>query len=79
MAITESKVHGAMVEDLEIVSHVITRYSILEATHLQRKTMANDELQRRLTDLYAEILTLLAKSKKNFEMPSAGERFSFAP
>ena len=55
------------VEGVETVSHLLARYAVFENVHAQRNTAANTELELALTELYAEILTFLAKSKKYFE------------
>jgi len=44
-----------------------------EHVHMQRNTAASNELERLLTGLYAELLTFLARAKKYFQTPTAGE------
>jgi len=68
---------GSTVESLEVVSHLITRYAIFEDVHMHRNTAATTELEPALTGLYAKILIVLAKAKRYFQTPTAGE--SHAP
>ena len=58
------------------MSHLITRYAIFEHVHMQRKTAASAHLEPLLTEFYAELLTFLAKAKKYFQTPTAGEERS---
>lgn len=56
-----------------MVSHMITRYAIFEETYSKRITAASPELEQALTELYAEILTFIAKSKEYFQTSTARE------
>jgi hypothetical protein len=71
VAISDKHAYGSTVEGLEMVSHMITRYAIFENTYAQRTTGASSELEEALTELYAEILTFIAKSKKYFQTSTA--------
>ncbi len=67
VAVNDKRAFGETVENLEIVSYLITRYAILEELYLQRKSVARDKLEAMVVRLYAEVLTLLAKAKKYFQ------------
>ena len=73
MAVNDKRVYGEMVENLETVSHLITRYAILEQLYFQRNSAARDKLEDMVIRLYAEILTFLAKARKYFQTSAKGE------
>ncbi len=73
VAISDTHVFGSTISGLETVSHLIARYAIFEQAHGQRQTAASTELEPFLTELYAQLLTFLAKAKKYFQTPTAGE------
>ena len=73
MAVNDRRVFGEMIENLEAVSHVITRYAILEELYLQQNSTARKKLEEMVVHLYAEILTFLAKARKFFLSSAHGE------
>ena len=66
-AVNDKKVLGETIANLEAVSHLITRYAILEELYLQRKPAARDQFEDMVVRLYAEVLTYLAKAKEYFQ------------
>ncbi|KAI4129581.1 MAG: hypothetical protein LQ338_002155 [Usnochroma carphineum] len=66
MSINYHRVFVGIIQNLEIVSHLIARYALLEQLYLQRNSTARDKLQEMIIRLYAEILTFLAKASKYF-------------
>jgi hypothetical protein len=76
MAVNEKKVFGEMIENLETVSYLITRYALLEELYLQRNSAARDKLEDMVVRIYAEILTFLAKARKYFHGSTKGKRAS---
>ena len=69
-AVNDKKVFGETIANLEAVSHLITRYAILEELYLQRNSAARDKLEDMVVRLYAEVLTYLAKAKNYFQSPT---------
>ncbi|KAL8736090.1 MAG: hypothetical protein Q9181_002565 [Wetmoreana brouardii] len=67
VAVNDKRVLGDTIENLETVSHLITRYAITERLFLQRNSPARDQLQETTVRLYAEILIFLAKTRKYFQ------------
>lgn len=67
IAVNDKRALGEMIENLEAVSHLITRYAILEELYLQRNSAARDKLEDMVVRLYAEILTFLASARKYFQ------------
>ena len=53
---------GAMIEGVEIVASLISRYAILEDIYLRDSTSAVERLADRLTMLYAAVLTFLIRT-----------------
>ena len=74
MAVNDKRVFGQMIENLEAVSHLITRYAILEELYLQRNSTARNKLEERIVHLYAEILSFLAEARKFFLRSGKGEK-----
>ena len=68
--VNDKEVLGETIANLEAVSHLITRYAILEELYLQRNSAARVKLEDMVIRLYAEILTYLAKAKKYFHSPT---------
>lgn len=73
MAVNDKRAFGEMVENLEAVSLFITRYAILEALYLQRKSPARDKFEDMVVNLYAEVLTFLAKARQYFKSSAKGK------
>lgn len=67
---------GETIENLEAVSHLITRYAILEELYLQRNSAARDKLEDMVVRLYAEILTFLARARKYFQSSAKSKNVS---
>lgn len=66
MAVNDKKVYGEMLENLERISHLITRYANFEESYLQKKSAARTELENKVISLYAELLMFLEKAKTYF-------------
>ena len=68
-----------MIDGVEHVSNLITRYTILETIYLdtltEAKTAVRDQLQSSLTKLYAAILAYLAKARRYYDRSTVGEYF----
>jgi hypothetical protein len=64
----ESTVHG-----LESVTCMITRYAAFEVLYMGRGSLVRAELQSKLTNLYARILTFLAHGVAYFRQNTARE------
>lgn len=75
VAVNDKRVLGETVENLEAVSHLITRYAILEELYLQRNSAARDKLEELVVRLYAEILTFLGKASKYFHRSAKCKKF----
>jgi hypothetical protein len=70
-----------MIEGVEHVSNLITRYTILEAIYVdtlrEARTAAYEQLQSALTKLYATILTYLTKASRYYDKNTIGAYFIF--
>lgn len=67
-----------MIENLETVSHLITRYAILEDLYMQRNSAIRDKLEDMIVRLYSEILIFLARAKRFFQSSSKGQTYMHA-
>ena len=66
LGVSDAQTFGAMIETLETVSRLITRYAMFEELYLRRASAVRAELLEALTVLYTEILTVLANANKYF-------------
>ena len=60
----DKKTFEELIENLEAVSYLITRYAIFEELYLQRESATRNKLEDMIIHLYAEVLTFLAKARK---------------
>ena len=72
LVVNDKRVFGEMVENLEAISHLITRYAILEELYIQRDSSARNQLEDMVIRLYAEILIFLAKARNYFQSSTKG-------
>lgn len=79
VVVNDKKTFGETIENLEAVSHLITRYAILEELYLQRISRARDKLEEMVVRLYAEILTFLAKVRKYFQSSAKSKTSTHSP
>ena len=70
----DKKSFEELIESLEAVSHLITRYAIFEELCLQRESAARHELEDLIVRLYAEVLTFLAKARKYLRSSATSEK-----
>ena len=76
VAVNDKKTFEELIESLEAVSHLITRYAIFEELYLQRESAARYELEDMIVRLYAEVLTFLAKARKYLQSSSTSKESS---
>ncbi|KAK2753368.1 hypothetical protein FQN55_003497 [Onygenales sp. PD_40] len=74
-AINDSQIFGAMIEGLEMVAHLIARYSLFEALYLRIHSPATARLRRSIVTVYAAILMFLGKPL-HYYGKSAANRFA---
>ncbi|RFU24961.1 hypothetical protein B7463_g11382, partial [Scytalidium lignicola] len=65
--INDVQLFGAMVNDLEVIARLITRYHEFEIQHLQRSSALKSTLEEALTCLYAEVLIYLGQTVAFFK------------
>ena len=70
----DKKTFEDLIENLEAVSHLITRYAIFEELYLQRESAARHELEDMIVRLYAEVLTFLAKARKYLQSSAKSKK-----
>ena len=77
MAVNDSQTYGGMIDGVEHVSNLITRYTILESIYLGTlsniKPATHDQLQSSLTKLYVAILAYLTKARRYYDKSTVGE------
>jgi hypothetical protein len=67
--VNNSQVFGAMLEGLERISSLITRYTMIERRYLQG---ASGELTDAVVKLYVAVLTYLSKARRYFDRRISG-------
>ena len=61
-----------MIEGVEFVSNLITRYSIVEQLYLQRPSAAKEQLTQAIIKLYSHVLIYLFKAKNYYQKRTIG-------
>ena len=56
-----------MAEGVELVSNLITRYTIVEYLYLRKPSMAKDQLIQALLEVYSAVLMYLWKAKRIYD------------
>ena len=74
VAVNDKKNFEELIESLEAISHLITRYAIFEELYLQRESAARHELEDMIVHLYAEVLTFLAKARKYLQNSATSKK-----
>ena len=71
-AVSDSQQYGAVLEGLELITHLISRYAIVEQLYLNHQQMlSSGEIQRNLVELYSTVLLYLSKAKRYYEQSTA--------
>ena len=60
-----------MVQGMELVSNLITRYAIFEDLYLQRISTVADQLSQSLVNLYAAVLKYLSETRRYYSQNTA--------
>lgn len=81
MGIDENKSFGSMLEGIEEVSNLISRYAIFELLYLQQKPAviaeSKDQLTLSLVSLYTAVLQYLCKASQFYMQTTPSEFVSF--
>jgi hypothetical protein len=78
VSINDSQTFGAMVEGMELVSHLIARYAIFEELYLGTTTESEaeekgkDQLAQAILKLYIDVLKYLSNAKRYYDRSTAG-------
>jgi hypothetical protein len=72
MTVNDSQTFGAMAEGVELVSNLITRYTIVEQLYLQKPSAAKDQLTQAILRLYSTVLIYLSKAKSYYQRNTFG-------
>jgi hypothetical protein len=73
MTANDSQTFGAMAEGVELVSNLITRYTIVEKLYLEKPSAAKDQLTQAILRLYSAVLMYLSKAKSYYQRNTFGE------
>jgi hypothetical protein len=67
VTVNDSQTFGAMAEGIELVSNLITRYTIAEHLYLRRPSAVQNQLVQAIVKLYSTVLTYLSKARSYYE------------
>ena len=62
-----------MFEGLECISRLVTRYALVEAMYLKRRSLLEEQLCNALIRVYTSILVFLAHSKRYYVRCAGGK------
>ena len=74
----DSQTFGAMVDGLEMISDLLTRYTIFEHLYLQEASIGQienplkEQLTQAITRLYISILKYLSNARRYYDRRTAG-------
>ena len=69
--------YAIVLEGLETVSNLITRYEIMQKLYLEEETQTKDLLQSSIVALYNKILIFLCKAHRHYSRSTASMCFRF--
>jgi hypothetical protein len=82
VTVNDGQTFGAMVDGIELVSNLITRYKIFEALYLQPTTglenedLLKEQLTKAIIRLYIAVLKYLSKARRYYGHGTAGTSIS---
>jgi HD superfamily phosphohydrolase len=71
-AIAEQQTFDAILEGMERISNLISRYAIFEDLYLHPQLKSYTGLERALTELYRRVLKYLSKAKRFYSKSTSG-------
>lgn len=72
LSINDIQMFAALVEGLEVVSGIISRYAAVESLYLQRSSSVKPLLKDAVTATYASVLAFLSKCRRKFGLGLTG-------
>ncbi|KAI9827413.1 MAG: hypothetical protein M1819_006954 [Sarea resinae] len=72
LVVDDSQIFGAMLEGIEYVSNLITRYTLFEQVYLRGASGHRDNLEHGIVKIYAEILAYLSTAKRYYSHHTIG-------
>lgn len=78
MVVNATDLHGFMIEGVEKVSGLITRYAIVEIMYLTRQSAVKTLLESKISNLYLAALKYMVKMSKYFDQTTAGWSMQFS-
>ncbi|MCJ1396699.1 hypothetical protein MMC18_009591 [Xylographa bjoerkii] len=71
-SVNDSQTFGAMAEGVELLSNLITHYTIVECLYLRKPSMAKSQLTQALLEVYSAVLVYLSKANQFYERSTPG-------
>jgi hypothetical protein len=71
--VNDLQTFGAMAEGVEVISSLITRYSIVEMLYLHEDSPAKDQLADSIVMVYAAILRFLSNARRYYSRRTGGK------
>jgi hypothetical protein len=70
--VNDSQTYGAMIEGLELVSSLITRYARVEDLYLKGTTAEKEQLADSIVRLYTTMLVYLSRARRFYDRKTGG-------
>lgn len=70
MVVNDCQTFGSMLESIEVISSIVTRYTELETRVLIRTSILTKQLSAALVKLYATALRFLAQARRYYSQSS---------
>jgi hypothetical protein len=71
IAVNDSQKFGALLEGMERIAYLVSRYAIFEDLYLHHQLSSFDGLERSLIELYATVLMYLSKARCYYDQSTA--------
>ena len=73
MSVANVQQYTVILEGLEIVAHMITKYRIVESLYLDHGAQLTDQLRSGIVELYTLLLSFLCKARRFYEKAMLSE------
>jgi hypothetical protein len=77
MIVNATDLHGFIVEGVEKVSGLITRYAVVENMYLTKQSALKGLLESKISNLYLAALKCMVKMSEYFDQATAGWSMQF--
>jgi hypothetical protein len=73
VVVNDIQTYGSMIEGIEMVSNLITRYTLVEKHYLREQSDLQQQLSEGIVKVYAAVLTYLSRARRYYDRRTSGE------